>query len=236
MSRKTTICIIALLVSLLSCSRKDVDRQGNIKLRGESEVLLSGKTEGDFIQKGNASWYGKKYHGRKTSNGETYDMHAFTAAHKTLPFNTIVRVVNQDNDSEVRVRINDRGPFIKGRIIDLSKSAAKKIGLDISGIAPVKLYLGSPHEGPKENRPRVRQESHYKKAWTIQVGSFSEFARARALVSRFEDCGHRVRIEKYEAMYRVRIGSFSNRSQAEHAMENLDLAELEGWVLEDKIK
>ena len=78
-----------------------------------------------YKEQGIASWYGKKFHGRKTSSGETYNMYAMTAAHKTLPLGTHLKVVNLNNDEEVVVRINDRGPFVRGRIIDLSYAAAK---------------------------------------------------------------------------------------------------------------
>jgi rare lipoprotein A len=88
---------------------------------------------------GIASYYGKEFHGRKTANGETFDMNAMTAAHRTLPFGTMVRVTNLANDQSVTVRINDRGPFIKGRIIDLSYGAAKSI--DLLSIGQVKLEV-----------------------------------------------------------------------------------------------
>jgi len=90
MARWTFFSLMGLMLFLGSCSKKDVDRNGNIRLRGEEKISLQGKSRGEFLQKGQASWYGKKYHGRKTSNGETYNMYAFTAAHKTLPFNAIV--------------------------------------------------------------------------------------------------------------------------------------------------
>ena len=90
---------------------------------------------------GNASWYGPKFHGRRTANGEKYNMNGITAAHKTLPFNSVVRVTNLRNGKRVDVRINDRGPFIKGRIIDLSRGAAKKIDMINDGVVPVKLEV-----------------------------------------------------------------------------------------------
>jgi len=89
------------------------------------------------VQSGTASWYGGKFHGRKTASGERYNQDAMTAAHKTLPFGTRLIVKNSRNGREVSVKINDRGPFIKGRIIDLSRTAARKLG--INGIGPVKL-------------------------------------------------------------------------------------------------
>jgi hypothetical protein len=93
----------------------------------------------DFRQRGIASWYGKDFHGKKTSNGEIYDMYAMTAAHKTLPLGTYVRVHNLENNRKLEVRINDRGPFVRGRIIDLSYTAAKN--LDSSGPARPKSRL-----------------------------------------------------------------------------------------------
>ena len=92
-------------------------------------------------ERGIASWYGAKYHGRTTANGERYDMHAMTAAHPTLPFGLIVEVTNLDNDRRVRVRINDRGPFKKGRVIDLSYAAAQKLDMVHTGLARVRLRV-----------------------------------------------------------------------------------------------
>ncbi len=98
-----------------------------------------GDTGGKAYQSGVASWYGGYFHGRTTANGEKYDQWAMTAAHKTLPFGTRVKVTNTRNGDSVIVRINDRGPFIAGRVIDLSKAAANDIGM--SGIAPVKVTI-----------------------------------------------------------------------------------------------
>ena len=94
-----------------------------------------------YDQVGIASWYGPGFHGNLTSNGETYDMHTMTAAHKSLPFNTIVKVVDLDTRKSITVRINDRGPFIRGRIIDLSLAAAQELGSDQKGIARVGLIV-----------------------------------------------------------------------------------------------
>ena len=93
------------------------------------------------IQTGKGSWYGKKFHGRTTANGEKYNMYALTAAHKTLPFNTMVEVTNLSNNRKVIVRINDRGPYAKGRIIDLSYLAAKKLGYVNKGVAKLKVKV-----------------------------------------------------------------------------------------------
>lgn len=90
---------------------------------------------------GQASYYGQKFHGRTTANGERFDMNGLTAAHRSLPFGTKVRVTNSRNKQSVIVRINDRGPFIGGRVIDLSRSAASKIGMIKSGVAPVNIEI-----------------------------------------------------------------------------------------------
>lgn len=100
-----------------------------------------GTLSGGKTQKGLASWYGDAYQGRDTASGEPFDMNAMTAAHKKLPFQTLVRVKNLRNGRDVVVRINDRGPFIRGRIIDLSKAAAREIDMIEDGVVPVKLKV-----------------------------------------------------------------------------------------------
>lgn len=102
-----------------------------------------------FIEKGIASWYGHDYPARCTANGETYDKNEFTAAHKSLPFNTFVRVENLDNGKSVTVRINDRGPFVEGRVIDLSQAAAAQIDILTVGLADVDVYLIKESDNPK---------------------------------------------------------------------------------------
>ena len=96
------------------------------------------------FQRGEASWYGQRFHGRTTASGQPYNMNAMTAAHPELPFGTRVRVMNQKNGRQVIVTINDRGPYSGGRIIDVSKAAAKKLGMIRSGVAPVLIYLLRP--------------------------------------------------------------------------------------------
>jgi rare lipoprotein A len=95
----------------------------------------------DYDRSGTASWYGEDFHGRRTANGETYDMNALTAAHTTLPMPTIVRVTNLDNGRSVVVRINDRGPFAEGRIIDMSRAGARELGFERNGLARVRVAV-----------------------------------------------------------------------------------------------
>jgi rare lipoprotein A len=133
---------------------------------------------------GIASWYGGKFQGRLTANGEIFDTNQLTAAHKTLPFGTLVRVLNPANDTSVVVRINDRGPFVDGRVIDLSRAAAEKIGLSAAGVAPVIVEIV--HLAVE---PTTR---------TIQVASFSLRTNATALAARLEAHGFHPAIENID--------------------------------------
>ena len=133
---------------LLFCSANFLSVRALASLRGpigETEAYINDKSilRGE-IWYGNASWYGSHFQGRKTSNGEKFNKHKLTAAHRYLPFNTRVLVTNLKNKKSVIVRINDRGPFIDNRIIDLSEGAAKKIDLKIEGIAYIKLQVLNP--------------------------------------------------------------------------------------------
>jgi rare lipoprotein A len=174
----------------------------------------------DFQQDGIASWYGKKFHGRKTANGEIYDMYAMTAAHKTLPLGTWVRVYNTDNDKEIVVRVNDRGPFVGNRIIDLSYTAAKKIDMLGPGTAPVLVVaLGAaknktrPSETPTSFVP-VNYDSG---TFTFQVGAFKNKGNADRLVQKLNESYKNAHIAAYdtgqEIFYRVRVGKYSSLQQ-----------------------
>lgn len=102
---------------------------------------LSSSSLENYPQYGNASWYGGKFHGRKTANGERFNKYSFTGAHKKLPFGTIIRVTNLRNGKDVYIRINDRGPFVKGRIVDLSLAAAEAINFNGRGVVRVRVEL-----------------------------------------------------------------------------------------------
>ena len=125
------------------------------------------------VETGKASWYGAPYHNRRSSNGEIYDMHAMTAAHRTLPLGSIVRVTNLKTDHSTIVRITDRGPFVEGRIVDLSLAAAKQADIWQAGVAQVRLeVLRTPVPFNSGGR------------WAVQIGSFAEENSARSLASR----------------------------------------------------
>ncbi len=155
-----------------------------------------------FEQKGIASWYGKPFHGRKTSNGETYNMYSRTAAHKTLPMNTNVLVKNLDNGREMVVRINDRGPFVRGRIIDLSHTGATELGIINRGTARVYISaLGEAvtveEEGQKVKR-FLPHEDFNRGNFYVQIGSFTNKDNALRLKTKMEAKGHEVSVRLYD--------------------------------------
>ena len=175
----------------------------------------------DFVQVGKASWYGKKFHGRKTANGEIYDMHAISAAHKTLPIGTYVSVYNLNNNKKIVVRINDRGPFVRGRIIDLSYAAAKKIGIVGPGTAKVKIVaLGVAGESePKTDKRRTYVPvNYYAGNFTFQVGAFCDRQNAERFREKLSQQYKNAHITTYDdgdaIYYRVRLGECSNLEQA----------------------
>ncbi|MCP3940142.1 MAG: septal ring lytic transglycosylase RlpA family protein [Desulfobacteraceae bacterium] len=181
-----------------------------------------------YMEKGVASWYGKKFHGRKTSNGETYNMYAMTAAHKTLPMGTWVKVYNLDSHQEIIVRINDRGPFITGRIIDLSYMGAKKIGMVGPGTARVKVTaLGKATSYSKKTREPVafKPINYWQGNFTVQVGAFKVKKNAQNLRKKLSHTYLNAHIVPYEDdrgwFYRVRIGKFSKLNNAVQFSEKL---------------
>ncbi|NIO49679.1 MAG: septal ring lytic transglycosylase RlpA family protein [Candidatus Aminicenantes bacterium] len=184
--RLRLLSILCSIILLTSCAGQSYFRSGN-------------------VQKGLASWYGPDFQGKLTSNKEIYNMHALTAAHKTLPFGTYVRVTNLNNGKSTVVRINDRGPFVKGRIIDLSYAAAKKLSMDIAGVAPVKI------EVLKKYSPKKSSQK-----FSVQVGSFSSKKNAKIFKKKLQKNHRNVYISKLKTpsgiYYRVRIKARSVKS------------------------
>ncbi len=176
-----------------------------------------------FIQTGVASWYGKDFHGKKTSSGEKYDMYAQTAAHKTLPLGVYVRVYNTNNRRETVVRVNDRGPFAKGRIIDLSYAAAKTLGIDIAGTAFVKIEALGYRPTSAADSASSKQPVYNQGNFTVQIGSFKEQTNALRLSGEmkkhygFSDV--RLTDVKGELFYRVYAGRYTTLESAEQAEE-----------------
>ncbi len=184
-----------------------------------------------FQQQGVASWYGKQFHEKKTANGETYNMHAMTAAHKTLPFGTMVQVRNVENEKTTIVRINDRGPFCRDRIIDLSFSAAKEIEMIKNGTASVEIAaLGTDDEvlsAADKTRPNTKPDNLYFTGdFTIQVGSFGNPANAEKLKKSLEKIAQNVHVVPIKkdglTFYRVRVGRFNSLKQAQRMEQHLE--------------
>ena len=177
-----------------------------------------------FRQRGLASWYGMKFHGRRTSSGEPYDIYAMTAAHKTLPLPTWVRVTNLDNGKSVVVKVNDRGPFHEGRIIDLSYAAAARLGVLAKGTAPVEIVaLTTPgkapfHEAAERKKPSTRGKGDY-----LQAGAFSSLANARSLqrrLMRIQD--QPVEIRHDGGLHKVVLGPVTDARQRERLWQTLE--------------
>lgn len=175
-----------------------------------------------FQQTGFASWYGKDFHGKKTADGEKYDMYGGTAAHKTLPMNTYVLVHNLENGRETVVRINDRGPFVKGRIIDLTYTAAKKLGMLKKGIARVRITALGQAVAVGHGRTRFERflphRDFNKGDFFVQVGSFVSHANAERLRHRMLARGRKAVIQRHwhhgRPYYRVQVRAGSDLHQA----------------------
>lgn len=174
-----------------------------------------------------ASYYADKYDGRKTSSGETFNMNAYTAAHKTLPFNTVVKVTNLDNGKSVQVRINDRGPFVAGREIDLSKAAASKIGMVETGTANVRIDIVS--SGTSAYEDNIEK-------WDIQLGAFSQRANANSFAQRLMKAGfENVVFQKKENLTKVVIRDIPTDS-VQALLDKLDEKGFSDYFVRERAK
>jgi len=171
-------------------------------------------------QRGIASWYGHPYHGRRAANGEIYDMERFTAAHRNWAFNTWVRVHNLDNGQVTDVRITDRGPFVRGRIIDLSRAAARSVNMIGPGLARVRLEVIPPPPQPPASPPPPSRTATQR--FTVQVASFADRARAesfyQSLQSRYSDA--RLSLSP-SGHWKVFVGAFTSTTEADAFRRNL---------------
>ena len=177
-----------------------------------------------FSERGIASWYGTKFHGRRTSSGEPYDMYQMTAAHKSLPLPSYVRVTNLRNGRQAVVKVNDRGPFHANRIIDLSYAAATKLGILAEGTGFVEITLID----PKKTRPATNRQPPPVKApeLFIQVGAFSERGNAEGLKRRLDgSIEQEVRIHPMrqgeQTLYRVQVGPLRDVTHADALTDRL---------------
>ena len=242
--KKHTIIQICLVISLFltACAAYDVAVRYWPEDTTPESTTTPVPTEVVDTFEGIASWYGPKFHGKKTASGEVFDMYDLTAAHNTLPMGTLCVVTNRDNNESVTVRINDRGPFVKNRVIDLSYAAAKVIGMIETGTAPVYVeVLGSEESVPGYETASTPPPETYGEAvdgltYTIQVGSFTDRANAEPLPSMLMDMFTDVRIEEFSTTsttyYRVRVGLFASRIDALNTVEELTHAGYNGFIVE----
>lgn len=184
--------------------------------RARRDRPIAAPAPAGYTEQGNASWYGEPFNGRRASDGEVYDMYKLTAAHRTLPFDTMVRVTNLNNGKSTTVRITDRGPFVENRIIDLSLAAAREIDLVGPGVAPVRVeVLGNVD-------PTVG-------FFTVQVGAFRDRGNAERLRDRLNLSYSPIFIEQYDApegtYFRVRVGKISGEDAARQFAEQLRVRE-----------
>lgn len=188
------------------------------------------KDESAYKERGYASWYGKKFNGYHTSNGELYDMYAMTGAHKTLPIPSYVRVKNLDNGKSVVVRINDRGPFHEGRIIDLSYAAAQRIGIHKAGTGRVEVEIALPHDAPPIPMRAGKAvaapiESALPPGTYLQIGAFSQKPAAQQFAA---SIGTKLTYpltihtaQQPKEIHRVRVGPFTTAKALQDARDQL---------------
>jgi rare lipoprotein A len=191
--------------------------QKSYEVDGQRYNPLSDHT--GFTETGIASWYGSKFHGRKTSNGETYNMYGLTAAHKTLPLGVYVKITRLDSGSTITVRVNDRGPFVAGRIIDLSFGAAQQLGIVDSGTAKVRIEALGYLQDETGMATYVAPSSYDSGTFAVQVGAFSSQANAIALAQQMRTQYGKASVVSCvldgHTFYRVRAGLFTSLDAAE---------------------
>ena len=214
------IFLLVLFFLIVACGPRHVvidrrisppEKQEVKKEKSVSETKIE-KRESRGVQYGVASWYGGEFHGRPTSSGEVYDMHQLTCAHNTLPLGTVVMVTNMENRRTLELKVNDRGPFVKERIIDVSYAAAQMLGMWEKGTAPVKVEVVSLAIEPIQR-------------FTLQVGSFADETNAQKLAEQLRKSFENVYVTVVETLtqkyHRVRVGQFETRESALPIAEKL---------------
>ena len=211
--------LLALLLALstMGCLRLDASRRTSVRQSQRDAI-----SEASYREQGTASWYGEEFHQRPTATGEVYDMYGMTAAHRTLPLGASVVVTAIDTNRSVRVRINDRGPFVKDRVIDLSYAAAKELGILQRGTAQVEIRCALTQEA-------LREELGY---W-VQLGAYEDRSRAGDVALRLEKEYTNVRVLSSRSYHHVRIGPFRSEPEATRLKELLHERGLNAFVVRD---
>ncbi len=216
------IILATLILQACGIARVGTERSSGHEPRSSSETAAE---SGRMLQTGVASWYGPNFHGKATANGEIFNMNDFTAAHRTLPFNTVVQVRNLDNGESVNVRINDRGPYVDDRVIDLSRRAAREIDMENTGTANVQIVLLDEGDRPVADGLVTNQET-----FTIQLASFNTENEASAFARRTDG----TRVEKVNisgrTVFRVYYGIYKTAIDARDDQRRLARKGLDGFI------
>lgn len=228
---KRLILACGLIITLLAgCAQKQpTSYKGGT--RGSKPYTIAGKTyyplksAHGFVEEGIASWYGPGFHGKATASGETYNQYAMTAAHKILPLGTTVRITHLDSGKSALVRINDRGPFVDNRVIDLSRAAATR--LDMMGKGTARVRVQSIGEVPKATASGSVKGNYF-----IQVGSFGQKENAQKLARTLENAGKSGRLfQGRNKMWIVQIGPWPESGMAEKALPEIQTVYPHGFVV-----
>lgn len=220
------------LCLLAGCGQKGVYRKGGAvgtkpyTIRGKTYYPL--KSAHGFVEEGVASWYGPGFHGKKTANGETYNQYAMTAAHKLLPLGTEVRVTRLDNGRSVLVRVNDRGPFVDDRIIDLSRAAASRLQMTGSGTARVRVQSLA-------GVPAIVKDGDIKGNIYIQAGAFGQKENARKLIASLTKMGQKGRLVfGSNKMWNVQAGPWPDTDAAQKVLPIIRSVHANAFIVADK--
>jgi rare lipoprotein A len=236
-SRFLSILLITLLLSACAGKQRSYSPQEQTssarQRAGQKPYTVNGKqyeplsSHEGFVQEGIASSYGRDFHGRKTSNGETFDMNAMTAAHKTLPLGVYAKVRHKRNGKEIIVRINDRGPFVRDRIIDLSEEAARKLDMLHEGLAPVKVTaLGYKSDLPGTEIAYRAPISYDNGNFALQVAALKNRSNAHRyadeLKTKYGSADVQEAVVDGNTFYRVHIGRYTSLRAAQAAQESYE--------------
>lgn len=214
---KRPVALVVLLIALAGCHR-------GVRYQRPKDFQPMARVAPGWAERGVASWYGRPFHGRQTANGEIYDMNGLSCAHKTLPLGTVVRVTNLANHKQLDLRVNDRGPYVHGRIVDCSRGAARLLGFLDDGVVPVEIRVVAAGLG---ERPIYHEapEGGGGYAYTLQLGAFTEKAAAHALAVRLRGDGVIPRVEvatvNGRRFHRVRAGHYPDKAAAAQAAASL---------------
>lgn len=222
------ILVIGALVLLAACAshRRPAPSHGGQSAQGR-------------VLEGVSSWYGREFDGRPTASGERFDMHGLSAAHRTLPLGTRARITNLDNGREVELLINDRGPFVSGRILDCSYGAAKALGFAGAGLARVRIeVLEEGRERPRRKPPPgeilvsggMPPEEILDGTFTVQAGAFVNQANATRFRDRLSRTFGEAYVIKFREFYRVRLGHLGTEDEAEALRRRIQEGGIEGFV------